>query len=168
MPLCKAAEILFYIIKEIKHFFAPAGAFFRPLRGREAILQPPLLFLSAKEKEERPAGVEEKEGFFAFGLYSNSNRCSVSFVHFPLLLRAPPERCCGREKLCVYPLAPEWAEPLRVAKAMLSRSKATISVKVSNRFQFPLWRIIRMCIFSLSAAAPWAKQYLPHPSAAAV
>ena len=27
------------------------------------LLQPPLLFLSAKEKEERPAGVEEKEGF---------------------------------------------------------------------------------------------------------
>ena len=26
-------------------------------------MQPPLLFLSAKEKEERPAGVEEKEGF---------------------------------------------------------------------------------------------------------
>ena len=25
-------------------------------------LQPPHLFLSAKEKEERPAGVEEKEG----------------------------------------------------------------------------------------------------------
>ena len=39
-----------------------SGGRFPALRAGAAFLHPPLLFLSAKEKEERPAGVEEKEG----------------------------------------------------------------------------------------------------------
>ena len=84
--------------------------------GRNTLfLQPPLLFLVLR-KRRAPCGCRRKRGPSAFGLSRNPDRCSASFVHIPLLLRAPPESCCGSEKPCVYPLAPEWSEPLRFCK----------------------------------------------------
>ena len=154
---------------------ARAGRF-ACLAGEECDMRPPFSirlfaapssFSLCERKRRAPCGCRRKRGLFAFGLPSNSNRCSASFVKYSF--------SCG---LCPKAAAVEKSDTSIVwhlsgwtlcvcARAMLSRSKATLSVKVSNRFQFPLWRVFRMCIFSLSAAAPWAKQYLPHPLAAA-
>ena len=143
-----------------------ARGLFRSLRERERFCSP-LFFFSLPEKEERPAGVEEKEGFSLSVCPATPTGAVRLFAKhcFSCGLRpkaaAAKRRCTSilwhlsRQSLCVF------------ARAMLSKRKAAMSVKVSNHFQFPLWRIIRMCIFSLSAAAPWAKQYLPHPLAAA-
>ena len=130
--LCSIFLILYYIMSKtvVQSFsahlarFSPtrcvgifpccARGLFRSLRERGR-LQPPLLFLSAR-KRRAPCGCRRKRGLCAFGLRSNSNRCRASFRKALLLLRAPPESRCGREKSCVYPLAPEWAEPLRFRK----------------------------------------------------
>ena len=125
-------------------------------------LHPPLLFLSAKEKEERRARCRRKRG-------QSRSVCSAILTGAERLFAKHRASCglCpnGFRHRCAFASV---LRHLRVqnlclfARVMLSRSKAAISVKVSNRFQFPLWRIIRMCIFSLSAAAPWAKRYLLH------
>ena len=126
----------------------------------------PLFFFSAR-KRRAPCGCRRKRGLCTFGLPSNSNRCSASFVKYSFSCGLCPKAAAVEKSdtsivwhlsgwtLCVF------------ARTTLSKRKAAMSVKVSNHFQFPLWRIIRMCIFSLSAAAPWAKQYFPHPLAAA-
>ena len=62
-------------------------------------LQPPLLFLLLR-KRRAPCGCRRKREPSAFGLPGNPNRCSASSRKALLLLRAPPESCCGREKLC--------------------------------------------------------------------
>ena len=135
MPLSERRERfcspLFFFSLRKKKFFAHfvSGHLFRLLRRRECDMRPPFLFSRENQnflcsplfffsagKRRASCGCRRKRGLCAFGLRSNSNRCRVSFVHFPLLLRAMPERCCGQEKVYVYRLAPEWSEPLRFRK----------------------------------------------------
>ena len=115
------------------------------------------------EKEERPAGVEEKEGLPHSACSALPTGAVRLFVKrcFSCGLRpkgaaagknyAPNVRHLSEQNLCVY------------AKAMLSRSKAALPAKGSNSFEFLLWRAFCMRIYSLSAAAPLARQYLLHP-----
>ena len=138
--LCSIFLILYYIMSKtvVQSFSAHLARFsptrcarlfpalqaeneFSVLRTGMRFLQPPLLFLSAKESKKeahlrakslaalgcapkracgRSCGCRRKRVLFAFGLPSNPNRCSASFRKALLLLRAPPERRCGREKLC--------------------------------------------------------------------
>ena len=155
------------------NFFRPlfvhsvGGVFPRCARGRECtphsicgFMHPPLLFLSAKEKEERRARCRRKRGPFAFGLHSNPDRCRASFRKALLLLRAPPESRCGRETMCFYPSAPKWAEPLRFRKGNAFDKQGCPVGKVFRYSKFPLWRAFRMRLLSLSAATPLVKQYL--------
>ena len=137
---------------------ARAGRFFAHCVSGN-ILQPPLLFLSAKEKEERPAGVEEKEGIpHSVCIATPTGAVRLFAKHcFSCGLR-PKATAAGKSRasilwhlsgqnLCVF------------ARAIPSRSKAALSSKVSYHFKFQLWSIFRRRLLSLSAAAPLAKQY---------
>ena len=129
------------------NFFRPlfvhsvGGVFPRCARGRECtphsicgFMHPPLLFLSAKEKEERRARCRRKRGPFAFGLHSNPDRCRASFRKALLLLRAPPESRCGRETMCFYPSAPKWAEPFCFRKGNAFGKKSCLVTKSISSF----------------------------------
>ena len=122
-------------------FSLPRKGFFRLLRRWERFSRAAHgdTFFAARssfslpEKEERPAGVEEKEGFLAFGLRSNISRCRTSFRKALLLLRAPPESRCNREKLRAYLVAPKWSKqylphPLAAAALLWKRMRKNFQI----------------------------------------
>ena len=148
-------------------FFAARSSFSPAAKVKRKRISAPRASLRSVALRNAPAGaaagVEEKEGLPHSACSALPTGAVRLFVKrcFSCGLRpkgaaagknyAPNVRHLSEQNLCVY------------AKAMLSRSKAALSAKGYNSFEFLLWRAFCMRIYSLSAAAPLARQYLLHP-----
>ena len=139
-------------------FFAHcvSGDVFLPAARGGRFFAPPSSF-SLPEKEERRARCRRKRGQSAFGLHHNSDRCSVSFVKYSFSCGLRPKAAAAVKSRASILWHLSGQNLCVCAKAMLSKRKAAMSVKVLRRSKFPLWRIFRTRASSLSAAAPLIK-----------
>ena len=154
------------------HRFSKAvGSFFACCAGGALLPTPwaghdctPLFFFSLRKKKKSAVhGVEEKESLprsVCPTTPTGAEHLSCTF-HFSCGLRP---KAVGAGKHCAPIVWHLSGQNLFVfTREMLSKSKAAMSAKVSRHSKFPLWRIFRMRLCSLSAAANRCKILANNP-----